>query len=104
MQVKKCSDDRMSKVCNGYEHYLRETELYHVQGKISGNTEIILKKSPGSESVGYGLKIASNPCRMNIANSGSCLQRFISWSDSYRFLRSYLNFTQTGAAYITRCT
>lgn len=44
-----------------------------VQGYISGKREIMLMNKPGSEIVGYGLKVARMPSRMKAAYSGSCL-------------------------------
>jgi hypothetical protein len=44
-----------------------------VQGYISGKREIMLMNKPGSEIVGYGLKVARIPSRMKAAYNGSCL-------------------------------
>jgi hypothetical protein len=47
----------------------------HAQGYISGKREMRLKKRPGSDRVGYGLKVPRTPSRRKVAYSGSCLVR-----------------------------
>ena len=39
----------------------------------SGNNKVILRKSPGSASVGYDLNAAVLPTKRNAAYRGSCL-------------------------------
>lgn len=45
------------------------------QGYVSGKRETRLKKRPGSDKVGYGLKVPRMPSRRKVAYSGSCLVR-----------------------------
>ena len=40
---------------------------------ISGNNKVILRKRPGSASVGYDLNAAVLPIKRNAAYRGSCL-------------------------------
>jgi hypothetical protein len=47
----------------------------HVQGYISGKRGMRLRKSPGSDKVGYGLKVPRTPRSRKVAYSGSCLVR-----------------------------
>ena len=39
----------------------------NLRGYTSGNSEMQLRKSPISAMVGYGLKMATRPCKMNVA-------------------------------------
>jgi hypothetical protein len=47
----------------------------HVRGYVSGKREIKLRKRPGSDRVGYGLKVPRMPRRRKLAYRGSCLVR-----------------------------
>ena len=54
-------------------------------------------KRPGSESVGYALKMANVPCIMNVAKRGSCLLRVKYTGTDRKAKGHYLNLMQTGA-------
>jgi hypothetical protein len=45
----------------------------NAQGYISGKRGMRLRKRPGSDRVGYGLKVPRTPRSRKVAYSGSCL-------------------------------
>ena len=45
----------------------------HAQGYISGKRGMRLRKRPGSDKVGYGLKVPRTPRSRKVAYNGSCL-------------------------------
>jgi hypothetical protein len=47
----------------------------HVQGYVSGKRAIRLRNRPGSERVGYGLKVPRIPSIRKVAYKGSCLEQ-----------------------------
>ena len=70
----------------------------HARSYISGNSDIILKNNPGSAIVGYGLKIARIPCRINVANRESCLYVHNEhWIIFVVVKNAHWNFRHTGA-------
>lgn len=52
---------------DGGQSQLRPGRAGNLQGYVSGNSDHMLKKSPGSESVGYALNVADTPHKRKIA-------------------------------------
>lgn len=67
------------------------------QGYISGKMESMLKNRPGSDNVGYDLKIAKMPCNRKVAKRGSCLIENVSRLVNLRAKNTHWNFIQMGA-------
>jgi hypothetical protein len=60
----------------------------------------MVRKRPGSARVGYGLKTAIMPCRMNIAKSGSCLELRTSSAHIKSKMKDYLLEFDTDWCYV----